>query len=139
MGRNSAIDLMSKKSSEFSLAHKSFGYLLSHLHLSLGLHYIGTILFSLPVNFIKFSRDYALDKGCINTFSQIYGLISIICDIALFRLINTVSSEPLHADKMTFLPVQFTNKAYISKHCRTLIWNNTFKIKSDISLFPLVL
>ncbi|XP_063446570.1 uncharacterized protein LOC134726102 [Mytilus trossulus] len=99
-----------KKSSKSRSPSGSFDDLLSHLHHPLGLHYIRTILFSLPVNFLKRLRDYALDKGGTNTFSAIYRLVSIICDVALFRLFKPVRSEPLHEEKRRFLPVDFANR-----------------------------
>ena len=43
-------------------------------------------------------------------FSSIYRLVSIICDVAFFRLFKPVRSEPLHDNKRKFLPIHFSNK-----------------------------
>ena len=99
-----------KKSAKSRSPPETFNDLLSHLQHPLGLHYIRTILFSLPVNFLKCLRDYALDKGCTDMFSPIYRLVSIICDVAFFRLFKPVRSEPLHDNNRKFLPIQFSNK-----------------------------
>jgi hypothetical protein len=47
----------------------------------LGIHHIRTILFSLPVNYLKDLRDFGIDKGVIDPFSPKYRLSSIICDV----------------------------------------------------------
>jgi hypothetical protein len=49
----------------------------------LGIHHIRTILFSLPVNYLKDLRDFGLGKGGVNPFSPKYRLSSIICDVFL--------------------------------------------------------
>lgn len=67
-------------------------------------------LFLLPVNFLKFVRDYALAQGCLNTLSLIYRLVSVICDVALSRFLKPVRSEPLHDEMSKFLPIQLSNK-----------------------------
>ncbi len=59
-----------KKSSKSRSPSGSFDDLLSHLHHPLGLHYIRTILFSLPVDFLKRLRDYALSKEAPIHFLQ---------------------------------------------------------------------
>jgi hypothetical protein len=46
---------------------------------------IGTILFSLPVNYLKDLRGFGLDKGGVDPFSPKYRLSSIICDVVSFR------------------------------------------------------
>jgi hypothetical protein len=46
------------------------------------IHHIRTILFSLPVNYLKDLRDFGLDKGGVDPFSPMYRLSSIICDVA---------------------------------------------------------
>ena len=55
-------------------------------------------------------KDYSLDKGCMNTFSPIYRLVSIICDGALFRHFKPERAETLHDENRKFLQVQFSNK-----------------------------
>jgi hypothetical protein len=60
------------------------------------IHHIRTILFSLPVNYLKDLRDFGLDKGGVDAFSPKYRLSSIICDVASFRLFKPVRFEPLH-------------------------------------------
>jgi hypothetical protein len=49
-------------------------------------NFIRTILFSLPVNYLKDLRDFGLNKGGVDPFSPKYRLSSIICDVASFRL-----------------------------------------------------
>ena len=63
----------------------SFNDLLSNIQKPLGIHHIRTILFSLPVNYLKDLRDFGLDKGGVDPFSPKYRLSSIICDVASFR------------------------------------------------------
>ena len=82
-----------------------FSDLLSHLQHPLGIHYIRTILFSLPVNCLKDVRDYGLDKGGTNPYTQEYRLSSIICDVASFRLFKPTRTEPLEQTDMTFLQI----------------------------------
>ena len=53
--------------------------LLSNIQKPLGIHHIRTILFSLPVNYLKDLKDFGLDKGGIDPFSPKYRLSSIIC------------------------------------------------------------
>ena len=77
---------------------------------SLGIHHIRTILFSLPVNYLKDLRDFGLDKGGVDLFSPKYRLSSIICDVASFRLFKPVRSEPLHDNNRIFLHIPFANK-----------------------------
>ena len=69
-----------------------------------------TILFSLPVNYLKDLRDFGLDKGGVVPFSPKYRLSSIICDVASFRLFKPVRSEPLHENNRKFLHIPFANK-----------------------------
>ena len=71
---------------------------------------IRTILFSLPVNYLKDLRDFELDKGGVDPFSPKYRLSSIICDVASFRLFKPVRSEPLHDNNRNFLHIPFANK-----------------------------
>ena len=75
-----------KKSSKPRPLHDTFNDLLSNIQKPLGIHHIHTILFSLPVNYLKDLRDFGLDKGGLDPFSPKYRLSSIICDVASFRL-----------------------------------------------------
>ena len=52
-----------KKSSKPRTLQYTFNDLLSNIQKPLGIHYIRTILFSLPVNYLKDLRDFGLDKG----------------------------------------------------------------------------
>jgi hypothetical protein len=61
----------------------------------LGIQHIRTILFSLPVNYLKDLRDFGLDKGGLDPFSPKYRLSSIICDVASFRLFKPVRRSPV--------------------------------------------
>jgi hypothetical protein len=74
----------------------TFNDLLSNIQKPLGIHHIRTILFSLPVSYLKDLRDLGHDKGGVDPFSPKYRLSSIICDVASFRLFKPVRSEPLH-------------------------------------------
>jgi hypothetical protein len=47
---------------------------LSNIQKPLGIHHIRTILFSLPVNYLKDLRDFGLDKGGVDPFSPKYRL-----------------------------------------------------------------
>ena len=47
----------------------TFNDLLSNIQKPLGIHHIRTILFSLPVNYLKDLRDFGLDKGGVDPFS----------------------------------------------------------------------
>ena len=84
--------------------------LLSSLQQPLGVHYIRTNLFSLPVTLLKDLRDFALDEGGADPFSTKYRLSSIISDVAQFRLFKPVKSEPLHNDDRKFIHIPFSNK-----------------------------
>ena len=77
-----------KKSSKPRTLQDTFNDLLSNIQKPLGIHHIRTILFSLPVNYLKDLRDFGLDKGGVDPFSPKYRLSSIICDVASFRLFN---------------------------------------------------
>ena len=88
----------------------TFNDLLSNIQKPLGIHHIRTILFSLPVNYLKDLRDFGLDKGGVDPFSPKYRLSSIICDVASFRLFKPVRSEPLHDNNRKFLHIPFANK-----------------------------
>jgi hypothetical protein len=49
---------------EFSVTlEDTFNDLLSNIQKPLGIHHIRTILFSLPVNYLKDLKDFGLDKG----------------------------------------------------------------------------
>ena len=75
-----------KKSSKPRTLQDTFNDLLSNIQKPLGIHHIRTILFSLPVNYLKDLRDFGLDKGGVDPFSPKYRLSSIICDVASFFL-----------------------------------------------------
>ena len=76
--------------------------LLSNIQKPLGIHHIRTILFSLPVTYLKDLMNFGLDKGCVDPFSPNYKLSSVICDVASFRLSKPVRSEPLHDNNRNF-------------------------------------
>ena len=99
-----------KKSSKPRTLQDTFNDLLSNIQKPLGIHHIRTILFSLPVNYLKDLRDFGLDKGGVDPFSPKYRLSSIICDVASFRLFKPVRSEPLHDNNRKFLHIPFSNK-----------------------------
>ena len=99
-----------KKSSKPRTLQDTFNDLLSNIQKPLGIHHIRTILFSLPVNYLKDLRDFGLDKGGVDPFSPKYRLSSIICDVASFRLFKPVRSEPLHDNNRNFLHIPFANK-----------------------------
>jgi hypothetical protein len=48
-------------------------------------------LFSLPVNYLKDLRDFGLDKGGVDPFSPKYRLSSIICDVAVLKVLFYVN------------------------------------------------
>ena len=77
-----------KKSSKPRTLQDTFNDLLSNIQKPLGIHHIRTILFSLPVNYLKDLRDFGHDKEGVDPFSPKYRLSSIICDVASFRLSN---------------------------------------------------
>ena len=58
-----------KKSSKPRTLHDTFIDLLSNIQKPLGIHHIRTILFSLPVNYLKDLRDFGFDKGGVDPFS----------------------------------------------------------------------
>jgi hypothetical protein len=68
-----------KKASKPRTVQDTFNDLLSNIQKSLGIHHIRTILFSLPVNYLKDLRDFGLNKGGVDPFSPKYRLSSIIC------------------------------------------------------------
>jgi hypothetical protein len=89
-----------------------------------------TILFSLPVNYLKDLRDFGLDKGGVDPFSPKYRLSSIIYDVAFFRLFKPVRSERLHdnnALKDTVFFLSFLSLLFITCHS---INNYTGKAKT---------
>ena len=61
-----------KKSSKPRTLEDTFNDLLSNIQKPLGIHHIRTILFSLPVNYLKDLRDFGLDKGGVDNF-DIFG------------------------------------------------------------------
>ena len=118
-----------KKSSKPRPLHDTFNDLLSNIQKPLGIHHIHTILFSLPVNYLKDLRNFGLDKGGLDPFyylkdlrnfgldkggldpfSPKYRLSRIICDVASFRLFKPVRSEPLHDNNRKFLHIPLANK-----------------------------
>ena len=99
-----------KKSSKPRTLQDTFNDLLPNIQKPLGIHHIRTILFSLPVNYLKDLRDFGLDKGGVDPFSPKYRLSSIICDVASFRLFKPVQSETLHDNNRKFLHIPFANK-----------------------------
>jgi hypothetical protein len=107
-----------KKASKPITLQDTFNDLLFNIQKPLGIHHIRTILFSLPVNYLKDIRDFGLDKGGVDPFSLKYRLSSITCDVAFFRLFKPVRSEPLHDNNRKFLHIQFANKGIdaILKH-----------------------
>ena len=106
-----------KKSSKPRPLQDTFNDLLSNIQKPLGIHQIRTILFSLPVKYLKDLRDFGLDKGGVDPFSPKYRLSSIICDVASFRLFKPVRSEPLHDNNRKFLHIQFANKGIDATKC----------------------
>jgi hypothetical protein len=96
-----------KKSYKPRTLQDTFNDLLYNIQKPFGIHHIRTILFSLPVNYLK---DFGLDKGGVDPFSPKYRLSSIICDVASFRLFKPVRSEPLHDNNRNFLHIPFANK-----------------------------
>ena len=74
-----------KKSSKPRPLQDAFNDLLSNIQKPLGIHHIRTILFSLPVNYLKNLRDFGLDKGGVYPFYPKYRLSCIICDVASFQ------------------------------------------------------
>ena len=99
----------------------------------LGIHYIRTILFSLPVNCLKDVRDYGLDKGGTNPYTQEYRLSSIICDVASFRLFKPTRTEPLEQTDRKFLQIQFANKGIDAINISNIL--NRKEVKSKIPIY----
>jgi hypothetical protein len=64
----------------------TFNDLLSNIQKPLGIHHIRTILFSLPVNYLKDLRDFGLDKGGVDAFSPKYRLKRLGLGIGLYSL-----------------------------------------------------
>ena len=71
-----------KKSSKPRTLQDTFNDLLSNIQKPLGIHHIRTILFSLPVNYLKDLRDFGLDKGGVDPF-----LLSTDC-LVLYVFLN---------------------------------------------------
>jgi hypothetical protein len=88
---------MLKKSSKPRTLQDTFNDLLSNIQKPLGIHHIRTMLFSLPVKYLKYLRDFGLDKGGVDPFSPKYRLSSIICDLASFRLFKLVRKYRLRS------------------------------------------
>jgi hypothetical protein len=57
-----------KKASKPRTLQDTFNDLLSNIQKPLGIHHIRTILFSLPVSYLKDLRDFGLDKGGVDPF-----------------------------------------------------------------------
>ena len=70
--------------------------------------YCSVKLKSLPENY---------DIAQQNPFSPKYRLSSITCDVASFRLLKPVRSEPLHDNNRKFLHIQFANKGIDATKC----------------------
>ena len=105
------------------------------------LRHIRTILVSLPVNYLKDLRYFGLDKGGVDLFSPKYRLSSIICEVASFRLVKPVRSEPPHDDNRKFLHIPFANKG-IDAINNSNILNRKEVVKeihhiTKINMFPL--
>jgi hypothetical protein len=58
-----------KKASKPRTLQYTFNDLLSDIQKPLGIYHIRTILFSLPVNYLRDLRDFGLDKGGVDPFS----------------------------------------------------------------------
>ena len=58
-----------KKSSKPRTLQVTFNHLLSNIQKPLGIHHIRTILFSIPVSYLKDLRDFRFDKGGVSFFS----------------------------------------------------------------------
>jgi hypothetical protein len=99
-----------KNSSKPRPLQDTFNDLLSNIQKPLGIHHIRTILFSLPVKYLKVLRDFGLSKGGVDPFSPKYSLSSIICDVASFRLFKPVRSESLHDNNRKIFHIPFASK-----------------------------
>ena len=64
-----------KKASKPRTLQDTFNDLLSNIQKPLGIYHIRTILFSLPVNYLKDLRDFGLDKGGVDPF---YSYVEIV-------------------------------------------------------------
>jgi hypothetical protein len=130
-----------KKSSKPRPLQDTFNDLLSNIQKPLGIHHIRTILFSLPVNYLKDLRDFGLDKGGVDPFSPKYRLSSIIWDVASFRLFKPVRSEPLHDNNRKFLIFRLLTKESMLLTSATFLIEKRSQKKfhhiSKINLFPL--
>ena len=67
-----------KNSSKPKPLQYTFNDLLSNIQKPLGIHHIRTILFSLPVSYLKELRDFGLDKGGVDPFSPKYRLYCLV-------------------------------------------------------------
>ena len=99
-----------KKASKPRTLQDTFNDLLSNTQKPLGIHHIRTILFSLPVTYLKDLMNFGLDKECVDPFSPKYRLSSVICDVASFRLSKPVRSEPLHDNNRNILHISLSKR-----------------------------
>ena len=123
-----------KKSSKPRTLQDTFNDLLSNIQKPLGIHHIRTILFSLPVNYLKDLRDFGLDKGGVDPFSPKYRLSSIICDVASFRIFKPVRSEPLHDNNRKFLHIPFANKGIDAINISNILNRKEVVKESDLNI-----
>jgi hypothetical protein len=74
-----------KKASKPRTLQDTFNDLLSNIQKPLGIHHIRTILFSLPVNYLKDLRDFGLVKGGVYPFRGLlrYSSMLISCNASL--------------------------------------------------------
>ena len=75
----------------------------------MGIHYIRTSLFSIPLTKLRRLMEYCLDLLCTDPYSTKYKLVAIITDVGQYRLYRPVRTGE-QVSTRSFLKINFTNK-----------------------------
>ena len=93
-----------------SSVHDKFTEMLPFLQKPLGLHHIRTSLFALSFWDLRRLQTYAFGLPVTDTNTQQYKLVTIIADIAKFRLYKPACVGPMIVEKRHFMHIPFVRK-----------------------------
>ena len=105
-----------------SIHNVTFNGMLAQMHKPMGIHYIRTKLFAIPLSQLKKQLDEALRFMCSDQHSPESKLVSIISDIGHYRLFQPAR---IMQQKITrgFLKVNFTNKGIDAINLTNILHN----------------
>ena len=113
-----------------SNVHDRFNEMLPFLQKPLGLHHIRTSLFALSIRDLRRLQAYALGLPLTDPNTRQYRLVSIIADIALYRLYKPVCTGPLTDENRHFMHIPFANKGIDAINVSNILHNK--KVTSTI-------